>query len=83
MPTATSCVVKTLVIDKVSYDLEPHERRGNLSARCHDCNVCSGGYHHLGCDMMRCPRCGNQLITCGCWNDGYVDEWEEEEEDDY
>ena len=34
--------------------------------RCHDCNITHGGYHHPGCDMERCPRCGGQLISCGC-----------------
>jgi hypothetical protein len=28
--------------------------------------VVTGGYHHPGCDMEICPRCGNQLITCDC-----------------
>jgi len=25
-----------------------------------------GEYHEPGCDMERCPFCGNQLITCDC-----------------
>jgi hypothetical protein len=33
---------------------------------CHDCNVRVGAAHHLGCDAERCPRCGGQLIGCGC-----------------
>jgi hypothetical protein len=82
MLTATSCVVKTLVLDNVTYNLEPYVRRSKVAARCHDCYVCSGGFHHLGCDMMRCPCCGGQLISCGCWNDGYEEEEEEEEEED-
>lgn len=41
--------------------------------RCHDCGIERGGVHHPGCDMERCPRCGGQLIGCGC-----LDEEEEE-----
>ena len=70
MTVAASCVVKTLVLDDVLYDLALHAPgRRNPAARCGDCGVRPGGYHHLGCDLMRCPRCGGQLISCGCWND--------------
>lgn len=36
---------------------------------CHDCNVAPGQFHHLGCDMERCPICGEQLISCGCFDE--------------
>lgn len=36
------------------------------SGRCHDCNITHGNFHHCMCDVERCPRCGGQLISCGC-----------------
>jgi hypothetical protein len=35
-------------------------------ATCHDCGTKEGQLHVLGCDMERCPFCGNQLISCQC-----------------
>ncbi len=35
-------------------------------ATCHDCGTKEGQLHILGCDMERCPFCGNQLISCQC-----------------
>ena len=37
--------------------------------RCSDCGVKNAGNHHPNCDMERCPKCGGQLISCGCLDD--------------
>ena len=40
------------------------------SIPCHDCDAIKGQYHCDHCDMERCPRCFNQLLSCGCtWDD--------------
>ena len=39
---------------------------GLLKKRCGDCGTKEGELHLPGCDMERCPFCGNQLITCDC-----------------
>ena len=38
--------------------------------RCRDCRIKHGGFHHPGCDVERCPRCGGQLISCDCLDEG-------------
>lgn len=40
---------------------------------CHDCACLPANFHHPGCDMEECPRCGRQALICDCLN-GYVDE---------
>jgi hypothetical protein len=57
----------------VSFDTDPkkyrrhlHDASGDEAARCHDCNVADGGYHHNGCDWERCPKCGHQFLGCDC-----------------
>ena len=67
--TTESCTLETIIIDGNEYprDTEYYD----VGVRCHDCNIVNkkGNYHHLGCDMERCPKCGGQLISCGCWGD--------------
>jgi len=42
------------------------------SGRCHDCNIVHGGFHHPGCDVEQCPKCGGQLISCDCLDDDEI-----------
>lgn len=33
---------------------------------CPDCDAAAGEVHDDGCAVERCPRCGNQRVSCGC-----------------
>jgi hypothetical protein len=83
MLTASSCTVSDLHVEGVAMRAVPYGREGDARevppVRCGDCGVASNGFHHLGCDLARCPRCRQQLLSCGC----PFDEFGEQIEDDY
>ena len=63
MSTAEGCTLTTVSFgDGVTLPAIVHD----MTNRCHDCGCTTGHYHHPGCDMERCPRCGGQLISCWC-----------------
>jgi len=68
--TVKTCRANTEVDfpDGVALPSSP-DHFGEVGDRCHDCNIVNGGFHHPGCDVERCPKCGGQLITCGCLDD--------------
>ena len=61
------CIKTRIRIGEVEYDRIPYRNDQHPEPHfCHDCSSPVGGMHHLGCDMEQCPKCGRQLISCGC-----------------
>ena len=54
--------------DFVRIKFGKERRFGEVTSndRCPDCNVKAGHFHHPGCDIEECPRCGQQLLSCNC-----------------
>lgn len=52
-------------LERIRFGSEA-EDWGTARGRCGDCACKVGHYHHVGCDVERCPVCGGQLISCGC-----------------
>jgi hypothetical protein len=60
-PKAPRIELKGKVFDRVRYKAD------DPKYLCGDCEAADGEIHDLGCDLEDCPRCGGQLISCGCF----------------
>jgi hypothetical protein len=68
-----SCTLDRVILvdgsyERVRFGAETGRRRMR-DKTCGDCGAPSGGFHHPGCDVEVCPRCGHQAIMCGCGED--------------
>ena len=37
-----------------------------VGPHCRACNTTYGKIHHVNCDDEKCPKCGEQILTCNC-----------------
>ncbi|KKM93640.1 hypothetical protein LCGC14_1206270 [marine sediment metagenome] len=70
-PKTESCLLDVIQIDDVFYHRSTFHFQ-EPSGRCLHCGIVHGKVHHFGCDVEQCPKCGLQVIGCGCVNDDNV-----------
>jgi hypothetical protein len=85
MSSGESCTETHLHIGGTAVPLPVYRKTRRLPLdRCGDCGVAEGGFHHPGCDLQDCPRCGRQLaFMCDCpWDEHEAERAEEEGADE-
>lgn len=60
------------VVRRVPYGEEDMDWGAASGQPCPDCNCPPGAFHHVDCDVERCPVCGLQAISCFCQSDDEI-----------
>lgn len=63
--TIPTIILNGRQFNRIRYGAE-QEDWGADSRSCRDCAVIKDQFHVSGCDVERCPFCGEQLISCDC-----------------
>jgi len=73
MEGASSCMESRIRIGDTEYAPLPFKRRNETiftkkepPHRCPECNILPGGFHHVGCALELCPKCGEKWVYCKC-----------------
>jgi len=73
MAGASSCIKSHIRIGGTDYTPLPYKRKketiftkGEPIQRCPECNILPGGFHHVGCVLELCPKCGEKWVYCKC-----------------
>lgn len=74
VPAADGCVEsRTIhyatdeVRDPLPFGDGPHwDSSQPPPSQCGNCGAAAGNYHHPGCGLERCPRCGERYLGCDC-----------------
>jgi len=73
MTDSNTCIKRVVIqkgIEYIPVKFGDENDGYNLGETCSDCGVKKGEYHHIDCDEEKCPVCGDQLLSCYCFDGG-------------
>ena len=76
----TTITIAGVVHPRVAYGDED-EDQSPVDESCRECGVVKGQLHVPGCEVERCPACGDQAVECDCQDEVQDDDFDEYDED--